>query len=339
MKAAVYHNNSDIRIEEQPVPEIGPGEMLVRIAASGICGSDVMEWYRVKKAPLVLGHEIAGTIEKVGPGVSRYRVSERVFASHHVPCNTCRYCLAGQHTVCQTLHTTNFDPGGFAEFVRLPAINVDRGVLVLPDGVSFEEGTFVEPLACVLRGQRIAGVEPGKTVAVLGSGISGILHIALARALGVSRVIATDINAFRMQQAEKFGATAVLHGDDAVPKKIRENNLGRAADVVIVCAGSLEVLAQALQSVDRGGTLLFFATPPPGQDLPVPVNDFWRNGVTLVPSYAGAPADCAQALELIAGRAVPVADMITHRLPLEKIQQGFDLVASGEESLKVIVEP
>ncbi len=339
MKAAVYHNNSDIRVEERPVPEIGPGEILVRIAASGICGSDVMEWYRIKKAPLVLGHEIAGSIEKVGPGVSRYKVSDRVFASHHVPCNTCRYCLSGQHTVCETLHTTNFDPGGFAEFVRLPAINVDRGVLVLPDGMSFEEGTFIEPLACVLRGQRIAGVKPGKTVAILGSGISGILHIALARALGISRVWATDINAYRMKQAKKFGATAVLHGDDDVPKKIRENNHGRGADVVIVCAGALPVLAQAIQSVDRGGTVLFFATPPPGQDLPVPVNDFWRDGVTLVPSYAGAPADCAQALGLIADRTVPVAEMITHRLPLARIQNGFGLVARGEESIKVIIEP
>jgi len=309
----------------------------VRVAAAGICGSDVMEWYRIKKAPLVLGHEIAGTIEKVDPGVSRYKVGERVFVSHHVPCNTCRYCLSGQHTVCETLHTTNFDPGGFSEFIRVPAINVDRGLFILPDSVSFEEGTFIEPLACVLRGQRIAGVKPGKTVAVLGSGISGILHIALARALGVSRVIATDINTYRMKQAEKFGATAVLHGDDDVPAEIRKINQGHGADVVIVCAGTLPVLNQAILSVDRGGTVLFFATPPPGQDLPVPVNDFWRNGITLVPSYAGAPADCAEALDLIAGRTVSVAEMVTHRLPLSQIQEGFRLVAAGDESIKVII--
>ncbi|HUU01867.1 MAG TPA: zinc-dependent dehydrogenase [Myxococcota bacterium] len=339
MKVAVYHNNTDSRVEERPVPEIGPGEILVRVAASGICGSDVMEWYRIKKAPLVLGHEIAGTIEKVGPGVSRYKVRERVFVSHHVPCNTCRYCLSGQHTVCETLHTTNFDPGGFSEFVRVPAINVDRGLFILPDSMSFEEGTFIEPLACVLRGQRIAGVKPGKTVAVLGSGISGILHIALARALGVSQVIATDINTYRMKQAEKFGATAVLHGDDDVPAEIRKINQGRGADVVIVCAGTIPVLNQAILSVDRGGTVLFFATPPPGQDLPVPVNDFWRNGITLVPSYAGSPADCAEALDLIAGRTVSVAEMVTHRLPLSQIQEGFRLVAQGDESIKVIIEP
>ncbi len=339
MRVAVYHNNRDIRIEERPVPEIGPRELLVRVVASGICGSDVMEWYRIKKAPLVLGHEIAGQIEKIGAEVRGYSTGDRVFISHHVPCNTCRYCRAGQHTVCQTLHSTNFDPGGFAEFLRVPPINVDRGTFILPDGVSFDEGTFVEPLACVLRGQRIAGVKPDKTVAVLGSGISGILHIALARASGTRRIIATDVNDYRLQQAEVFGATAVCHANDDVPELIRRDNEGRLADVVIVCAGALPALEQALGCVDRGGTILFFATPPPGEDLKVPVNDFWRNGVTLLPSYAGAPADCAEALELLANHTVPVAEMITHRLPLDEVAAGFRLVAEGRESLKVIIYP
>ncbi|UCG81599.1 MAG: alcohol dehydrogenase catalytic domain-containing protein, partial [Desulfobacterales bacterium] len=158
MRVAMYYNNKDIRIEEMSVPSIGPGEVLVRIEASGICGSDVMEWYRIKRAPLVLGHEIAGEVVEVGEGVDRYKKGDRVVASHHVPCNTCRYCLSGHHTVCDTLRGTSFDPGGFAEYVRLPAINVDRGVYHVPNEVSFEEATFTEPLACVLRGQRILGL-------------------------------------------------------------------------------------------------------------------------------------------------------------------------------------
>jgi L-iditol 2-dehydrogenase len=339
MRVAVYYNNKDIRIEEQPIPEIGPGELLVRVVASGICGSDVMEWYRIKKAPLVLGHEISGKIERIGEEVQGYNVGDRVFVSHHVPCNTCRYCRSGQHTVCQTLHSTNFDPGGFAEFLRVPPINVDRGTFILPESVTFDEGTFVEPLACVLRGQRIAGVKPDKTVAVLGSGISGVLHIALARAAGVKRIIATDIHDYRLEKAEVFGATEVFHAQDDVPESIRQVNDGRRADVVIVCAGALTALEQALRCVDRGGTVLFFATPPPGKELRVPVNEFWRNGVTLVPSYAGAPAECAAALDLIARKTVPVADMITHHLPLEEIEEGFRLVQRGRESLKVVIEP
>jgi L-iditol 2-dehydrogenase len=339
MRVAVYHNNQDIRIEERPIPEIGPQELLVRVVASGICGSDVMEWYRVKKAPLVLGHEIAGKVEKIGAEVQGYRIGDRVFVSHHVPCNTCRYCRAGQHTVCPTLHTTNFDPGGFAEFLRVPSINVDRGTFILPDSVTFDAGTFVEPLACVLRGQRIAGVKPEKTVAVLGSGISGIMHIAAARAAGVRRIFATDVSDYRLSKAEVFGATAAFHARADIPQKIRRANDGRAADVVIVCAGALEVLEQALLCVDRGGTILFFAATPPGEELKVPVNELWRNGITLVPTYAGAPADCAAALDLLAIKTVPVADMITHRLPLDEIEAGFRLVWRGRESLKVVIQP
>jgi len=152
VRVAVYYNNNDVRLEEMPVPAIGQHEMLVRVEASGICGSDVMEWYRIMRAPLVLGHEIAGTIAEVGKDVTRYKVGDRVFVSHHVPCNTCRYCLAGHHTVCDTLRSTNFDPGGFAEYLRVPAINVDRGVFLLSDEMSFDQGVFIEPLACVYRG-------------------------------------------------------------------------------------------------------------------------------------------------------------------------------------------
>ena len=137
MRVAMYYSNNDIRIEEKPIPRIGPDEILVRIEASGICGSDVMEWYRINKVPLVLGHEITGEIVKVGTNVDKYQVGDRVAASHHVPCNTCYYCRQGNHTVCDTLRSTNFDPGGFSEFVRLPSINVDRGIYVLPRNVSF----------------------------------------------------------------------------------------------------------------------------------------------------------------------------------------------------------
>ncbi|MFN3466173.1 MAG: zinc-dependent dehydrogenase [Candidatus Brocadiales bacterium] len=339
MRIAMYYNNRDVRLQEMPTPEIGPGELLVKVLASGICGSDVMEWYRIKRAPLVLGHEITGEIVKVGEGVGSYKVGQKVFVSHHVPCNTCRYCLNGKHTVCETLHTTNFYPGGFAEYIRVPQINVDRGVFLLPDGVSLEEGTFVEPLACVVRGQRLAGMMPGHTVLVVGSGISGILHIALARALEAGRIIATDTNEYRMGLARKFGADVVMHAREDVPAQIRRVNEDRLADLVIVCTGALPAFTQALQSVDRGGTVLFFAPTEPGVNLPVPVNEFWRNGITLMPSYGAAPMDLTVALDLIRARRVPVSEMITHRLGLAETGKGFQLVAGANESLKVIIEP
>ncbi|MGB2768969.1 MAG: zinc-dependent dehydrogenase [Candidatus Zixiibacteriota bacterium] len=339
MRVAMYYNNKDVRIEELPKPKIGSGELLVKVMASGICGSDVMEWYRIKKAPIVLGHEIAGEIVEVGQGVRKYKVGDRVFVSHHIPCNTCRYCLNGYHTVCDTLHTTNFDPGGFAEYLRAPQLNVDRGTFLLPDGVSFEEGSFVEPLGCVVRGQRMAGIKPGQSVLILGSGISGLLHLMLARALGAGRIIATDINDYRLKAAKDFGADVVLHAGEDIPARVREANDGRLADLVIICVGIVSVFSDALRCVDRGGTVLFFAPTDPGVELLVPVNDFWRNGITLLPSYGAAPLDCVQAIELIRSRRVPVAKMITHRLPLEKTALGFKLVEEAKESIKVIIEP
>jgi L-iditol 2-dehydrogenase len=339
VKVAVYYNNRDVRIEDRPTPKIGPGELLVKVMASGLCGSDVMEWYRIKKAPIILGHEIAGVIVDKGDGVDRYRVGDRVFVSHHIPCNTCRYCLKGSHTACETLHTTNYDPGGFGEYLRVPALNVDRGVFVLPEGVSFDQGVFVEPLACVVRGQRLAGLRPGDSVLILGSGISGLLHLMLARALGAGKIVTTDISHHRLRAAMGLGADAALHASEDIPARFNVLNGGRPADLVIVCTGVLSAYGQALRSVDRTGTVLCFAPTDPGVELPIPVNDFWRNEIRVMPSYGNAPYDAAVAIELIHSGRVPVEKMITHRLSLDEAGLGFRLVAEAGEALKVILYP
>ena len=216
---------------------------------------------------------------------------------------------------------------------------MDRGVFLLPDEVSFEDGAFIEPLACVVRGQRMARLQPGQTVLTLGSGISGLLHVALARALGAGRIVATDINEYRLNAARRFGADVVIHAAEDVPTRLRRANEGRLANLVIVCTGAFPAFIQALQSVDRGGTVLFFAPTEPGVDLPVPVNDFWRNGITLMPSYGNSPLDAIVAIELIRARRVPVHEMITHRLSLAETGLGFRLVADAGESIKVIIEP
>ncbi len=340
MRVAMWYNNRDVRLEEMPVPQIGPGELLVRVEASGICGSDVMEWYRLDRAPLVLGHEIGGQIAVVGEGAEGYKEGDRVSAAHHVPCNTCHYCLNGHHTACDTLRRTNFDPGGFAEYIRLPAINVDRGVFRLPDEMSYEEATFIEPLACVLRGQRLAHLQPGNSVLVIGSGIAGLLHVQLADALGAGCVVATDISDYRLEAAQRFGADFVFRADEYSPDRLRQVNQGLLADSVIVCTGALSAVSQALQSIERGGTVLFFAPTDPGITVPISINElFWRNDITLTTSYAGSPADCQTALALIRAGAVPVSQMITHRLGLAETGLGFHLVANAQNSIKVIIEP
>ena len=339
MRVAVYYNNSDIRLEEQPRPTIGPGELLVRIEASGICGSDIMEWYRVPKAPIVLGHEVAGVVEEVGNGVDGFDVGDRIVTTHHVPCDDCRYCRSDRHSVCGTLRTTHFDPGGFSEFVRLPAINVERGTFLLPDHVSFEEASFVEPLACIVRAQRIAGLRAGQSVAILGSGISGVLHIQLARAAGAGPIIATDLSEHRLEAARRFGADVAVAATADLPAAIRDANDGHLADVVIVSTGALPAIHQSFGCVDRGGTLLLYAPADPGVTYDLPLLEVWENGTNIVHSYAGPPADMRAALGLIAAGEVDVKSMITHRLGLAETQQGFDLVIRGGDSLKVVVEP
>jgi len=339
MKVAMYYNNKDIRIEEIPKPKISPDELLVKVIACGICGSDVMEWYRIKKAPRVLGHEMTGEIIEVGKNVKKFKVGNRVFVSHHVPCNECNYCLDDQQTVCETLHSTNFDTGGFSEYVRIPKINVELGAFPLPDQISFEDGTFIEPLGCVIRGQRRANIKSHHTLLVIGSGISGLLHIQLARARGIKKIIATDVNEYRMNAAKKFGADLIINAKEDVPNKVKEFNKGRLADRVIVCTGALPAINQALKSVDKGGTILFFAPTEPDVNINIPFYEFWNKQITLTSTYAAAPIDIKEAIELIRSNKVNVHDMITHRLKLEETSKGFQLVSDAKNSIKVIVEP
>ncbi|RLG69791.1 MAG: alcohol dehydrogenase [Methanobacteriota archaeon] len=338
MRVAMYYSNDDIRVEEMEKPGIGGDEILVRVRACGICGSDVMEWYRIKTAPRVLGHEVAGEIVEVGEHVKSFETGQRVFVSHHVPCNTCKYCLSGHHSACETLRTTNLYPGGFSEYVRVPKINVDRGVFPIPENMSYEEAPFIEPLACVYRAQRQAGLKPGDNLLVVGSGVSGLLHVKLAKALGANTIVATDIREERLRKAEEFGAIPVNAMED-VPRAVKDILGCGGADIVFVCTGAGEAVKQALSSVDRGGTISFFAPPNPGVEVVVPIKDYWRDEVTITTSYAASPFEIKTAINLLESKRVTVADMITHRLPLEKTKEGFQLVANPRNSLKVIINP
>ncbi len=339
MRVAVYYNNCDIRIQEQPVPEIADDEILLQVKASGICGSDVLEWYRIKKAPLVLGHEVTGVIKQIGNAVRKFKVGDRVFAAHHVPCNTCRYCLSGNHTVCQTLQATNFYPGGFSEYIRVPAINIERGMFILPENISFEEGTFIEPLGCVLRGQRISDIKEGQTVLILGAGVSGLLHLLLARMKRAGRIILTDVNEYRLKIAKELGADSVIDAQGDLISILREENEGRFADQVIICTGATSAFQQALTAVERAGTIMCFAATNPGVTLAVPINEFWRQSIKIMHSYGASPLDEVEAIKLLGTGAISVKELITHRLNLKDAGLGFKLAAEARECIKVILEP
>ncbi|MFH1248932.1 MAG: zinc-dependent dehydrogenase [archaeon] len=340
MKVGMYYNNSKVLVEEMPVPEVHDDDLLLKVNACGICGSDIMEWYRIKKAPLVLGHEITGEIVETGKNVKKFKKGDRVFSTHHVPCNECYYCITGHETACETFHTkNNFSPGGFAEYLRVSGKSVDTGTIKLPDDVSYEQGTFIEPLGTVVRGLRRAELKPGDSVLVLGSGLAGLLNINLSKALGAGRIISTDVNDYRLNAAKIFGAEYAFNAKEDIQKLVRNANEGRLADKVIVCTGSLSAMSQALQSVERGGTILFFAVPKPEELVSIDLNPYWRNDISIKTSYGAAPLDNKQALELIRAKNVDVDEMITQRLSLEEIAEGFRLASEGKECLKVVIKP
>ena len=335
MQVCMWYNNKDIRLEEAPTPSPGPGEMLVKVMACGICGSDVVEWYRLPRAPLVQGHEAGVEVVETGAGVSQYKKGDRLFIAPKAPCMKCIYCLKGHYPQCSAIQDRL--PGAFAEYILVPKELVASGVYRLPDNVSYDQATFIEPLACVVRAQRLASIEAGQTVLILGSGMSGLLHIQLAKHKQC-KVMATDANKRRLELARNFGADHVADAAADVPEELLRFN-GRKADAVIVATSALSALKQAWESVDMGGVVVLFTVPGPDKEVVVPINDFWRKEIRICTSYDGGPQDIEEAIDLIASRVIQVDDLITHRLPLKDADKGFRLLLAGDESLKVIIKP
>lgn len=335
MKVSMWYNNRDIRIEDVPMPEPGPGEILLKIMSCGICGSDISEWYRLPRAPLVQGHEIGAQVVKTGENVAAYAPGDRVFVAPKIPCMECHYCKNEHYPVCPNVKDRL--PGGFAEFVVVPAGLVQRGTYRLPDTITYDQSTFIEPLACSVRAQRLSKVKEGQTVMILGCGMSGLLHVKLAHAKKCT-VIAVDINDNRLEFAKKIGADGVINASEDVSARLVED-YGQKADVVMVCTGALPALEQAWQCVDKGGCIVFFAVPDPGKEVVVPINALWMQEITLLTSYYCGPPDIVDAMSLLEQGTITVDDMVTHILPLDEIKTGFKLVTEAQESMKVIIRP
>ncbi len=336
MKVSIWHNNRDIRIAEVPRPVPGPKEMLVKVMSCGICGSDVVEWYRLPRAPLVQGHELGAEVVQTGSAVDKYKPGDRVFIAPKVTCLQCYYCESGHYPQCSQVKERL--PGGFAEYVLVPEVLVEKGTYLLPDHVSFDQSTFIEPLACVVRALRLAGMKKCQTVLVLGCGMSGLLFVKQAKSNGAA-VVAADINARRLELARNAGADPVIDAAAGDVDRRLVDKTGRKADIVILCTSSISAVEQAWRCVDKGGAVVFFAVPDPEKQVTIPINDFWTKEIRVLTSYYCGPPDLAEALELIASGSIKVDDMITHTLPLDEIERGFKLVMEGEESLKVIIRP
>ena len=340
MKVGVYYRNSDVRVEERPNPNVGDHDILIKVMACGLCGSDLMEWYRIKRAPLVLGHEPAGIVVETGKLVSTVKPEDRVFVTHHVPCNTCYHCRTGHETACTNFQSiNNFDPGGFSQLLRVTGKSVETGAFVLPESMSFEQATFIEPLGTAVRALRTVALKPDQSVLVCGSGVAGLLIIKLAHAMGANTIIATDVSPYRLDKARQYGATHTISANEDVPSFVRKVNDNRLADVVILCTGALPAARTALMSAERGGAILFFAVPKPGETIDVDFNPFWRDDITIKTCYGAAPIDIMQALDLIQRGTVAVTNMVTHRFGIDRIGEAFMTGARPDGCVKVIIEP
>jgi L-iditol 2-dehydrogenase len=338
MKAAVYYSQKDIRIEEVPIPKVGRGEVLVEMKACGICGSDLMDWYLKNRAPLVLGHEPSGVIVEKGRDVKNFDVGDRVFVHHHVACLKCHYCMHGDFTLCEQFHKTNIIPGGFAEYFKVPAPNLNLDTLKIPDGISFDEATLIEPVGCCLRAIKKCGIRQGDSVAVIGAGTTGIIHTVLAKVFGAGKVIVSDLIDFRLRAAQKFGADIVVNPLNAsLNEVVKAKTDGKGVDLVIVTAPSLEAYKAGLGVCRKGGKLCVFAPTEPGKFLEISPKELFFNELQIIPSYSTSHVETREALELIRSGKIRVGELITHRFPLLDAAKAFKTALEDKESLKVVV--
>ena len=333
MRAAIYHGAGRLTIEDLPDPVAGPGEIVIRTRACGICGTDLMQWYQDTRAPVVLGHEPVGDVVQAGEGAS-FALGDRVFVHHHVPCLECDLCRRGRDTLCESFRRTRIDPGGLAEMIRVPAENVALDVHCLPDGMTDEAGTLIEPLACILRGQRLAGVGEGSHVVIVGAGSMGLLEAEVATVIGATRVVVIEPDSARRPAARALGATVLPSCD---PGAVRDALGGRLADQVVVCTHAHSAMNDALYLAGPAAVVQYFAPTPPGELVPLDLGAiFWRE-VELQSTYSAGPADTRDALAMLADGRVRAEGIITHHVPFDRVDDAFRLARSGG-ALKVVVD-
>ena len=340
MKVGRIGPNGSVVLEEAPEPTAGPGELTVRLAACGICGTDLEKLRGNYRTAGILGHEPVGRVAAVGRGVSGFREGDRVFVHHHVPCLSCEVCRRGDTTFCPTYSSTNLDPGGFAEVFRASAEHVRQGaVLRLDPTVDWSTGTLLEPAGCALTALRKVGVPEGARVLVLGLGPVGLLYARLCRALGAAWVGGTEISERRRRAGEHGGIDVAVDPREpgAVEEVVRKATEGRGVDLAVAASGHPSVVRTAVEHVRRGGTVNLFGLPEAGSRLDFDLQQVYLRGIRLVPSYATTEREIRDVHELVRTGGLRVSDLVSHHRPLSEIGEAFRLAHRPEEAVKVIV--
>jgi len=341
MKAAMVKNNSNIEIKNIEKPPVGPGDILVKMRACGICGSDVEKVFGKYGQPSMrLGHEPAGIITQVGSEISNFSVGDRVFTHHHVACysDDCHECNHGNETMCKKYYESNLEPCGLADEYIVPEWNVKHGgVLKIPDSMSFEDAAMIEPLACCIRAWNKFTHKNNDSIAVLGIGPTGIMHALLAKIYGFEKIFCLDFNEFRLDFAKKFEAIAINSGNTNALEQIKSETANQGVDVVIVATSSLNALKDAITFVRKGGTIVMFGVPSKGAIIDLDMSEIYSKGITIVNSYAASDFDTKEALKKIESKQIDVSQLITHRYNLEECQEAFVHAKSGDNAMKIII--
>ena len=345
MRAAVYRGPGVLRIEDVPVPEVSRGEMLVRVEACGICGTDIKKIQKgLLPAPRIFGHEIAGTVARVGPGVARFREGDRVALHHHIPCRDCFYCRAGLYAQCEAYKrngtTAGYEPagGGFAEFVKAMDWIVERGAILVPPDIPAEAAAFVEPVNTCLKAVRKAGIARGQTVLVVGQGPIGLLLTQLCRWAG-AEVLSSDTLPDRLEASRRLGAAGAFLGSADVVREVRAVTSGRGADVAFLAALGQAPFEQAISATRPGGRIMVFAATSPGETTSIDLGAFCSAEKELVTSYSSSVEVQDLASQLVFGREIRVEELVTHRFPLEDAAHAVEVASRPAPGvLKVVLQ-
>ena len=345
MRAGVYREKGIVRVEEVPVPDVGDGEVLIKVAACGICGTDIKKiFYRYVEPPQILGHELAGTVVAVGRGVTKWKLGDRVMSFHHIPCGECFFCERRMFSQCKLYKSTGltagFTPngGGFGEYVKAMPWVAERGIVALPDNVSFEEATFIEPINTIVKAVQKARLAAGETVLIIGCGPIGLQLLMVARIEG-ARIYTSDPVATRREKSLKLGALESFNPvSGKLVEEIRARSEGRGADVVLVAVAHPAVVVEALAAARPGGRVLLFAANDPITKIEFPASAVGIDEKEILGSYSAAVDIQESAAGLVLGKKLPVMDIVTHRFPLDRIQEGLELAARPtEDSLKILI--
>ena len=340
MKTASVKAPSIISVDDSDVPHVNSGDILVQMKACGICGSDLEKVFgKYGKTSMRLGHEPAGTITSVGDDVSNFKVGDRVFTHHHVPCYSCHLCLHGNETICKKYSETNLSPCGLSEQYLVPEWNVSHGgVLKLPGHVSFEEAAMIEPLACCVRSWKKLSYLENDSVAIFGVGPTGMMHVMLAQEKKFGKIFCLDVNDFRLNFAKQFGITESIHSNDPERKqKILEHTDNRGVDLAIIATSNLKALADAIDLVRNGGSIMMFGVPSKGDIIEIDMSEIYSKEISLFTSYAASDDDTKVALEMISVSKINVKKLITHTYSIDDSQKAFDHARTGQNAMKIII--